>query len=41
MAGTMRQHGFMEGEFHDHVIMDIIAAEFFERFPAGTHIGQP
>ncbi len=41
MAGTMREHVFFEGEFHDHVIMDITAAEFFEKYPAGTHIGQP
>ncbi len=41
MVGTLRGHVFSEGEFQDHVMMDITAGEFFERYPAGTQIGQP
>ena len=40
MAGTFREHVFSEGRFHDHIIMDITAGEFFETYPPGTHIGQ-
>jgi RimJ/RimL family protein N-acetyltransferase len=40
MAGTLREHVFSEGKYHDHVIMDITAGEFFESYPPGTHIGQ-
>jgi RimJ/RimL family protein N-acetyltransferase len=41
MCGTLREHCFSEGQFHDHVFMDITAKEFFGAYPEGTHISPP
>ncbi len=39
--GTFRQASYMEGSFHDHVIMDITRDEFLKAYPPGTQVGNP
>ena len=39
-TGVFRQAAFMEGKFHDFVIMDILREEFLQQYPPGTTIGQ-
>jgi RimJ/RimL family protein N-acetyltransferase len=34
--GVFRQMVFSMGKFHDHIAMDILKSEFFERYPPGT-----
>jgi RimJ/RimL family protein N-acetyltransferase len=41
MCGTLREHCFSEGQFQDHVFMDVTAKEFFQAYPEGTHISPP
>jgi RimJ/RimL family protein N-acetyltransferase len=40
-AGVYRQAAFVKGEFHDHIIMDILKEEFFKDYPPGTEISKP
>ncbi|TXT57915.1 MAG: hypothetical protein BAJATHORv1_10624 [Candidatus Thorarchaeota archaeon] len=35
-VGVLRQRKFIEGAYHAEIIMDILAEEFFERYPPGT-----
>ncbi|MBD3406116.1 MAG: GNAT family N-acetyltransferase [Candidatus Lokiarchaeota archaeon] len=35
-VGILRKRKFIDGDFHDEIIMDFLADEFFERFPPGT-----
>lgn len=38
-TGFHRQAVFLEGQFHDLIIMDILRDEFMKNFPSGTKIG--
>ena len=38
-VGVLRKAAFVEGQFNDVVVMDILKEEFFENFPPGTYIG--
>ena len=40
-VGRMREQVFNEGKWHDVIIMDILQAEFSEKFPPGTFVGEP
>ncbi len=38
-AGVFRQGAYVNGAFHDFVIMDILKEEFFETYPSGSSVG--
>ncbi|MGY5872147.1 MAG: GNAT family N-acetyltransferase [Candidatus Thorarchaeota archaeon] len=38
-AGVYRQSVFVEGEFKDNLIYDILKEEFLDQFPPGTTVG--
>ncbi len=39
-AGVFRQGAYVQGAFHDFIIMDILKDEFFETYPPGTSVGK-
>ena len=40
-VGVWRQGTFVNGKFHDFILMDILKDEFFEVYPPGTEVGKP
>jgi len=39
-AGIFRKSMFVDGDFHDMIIMDILRDEFFEKYPPGTLVAK-
>ena len=39
-TGIFRQGAYVNGSFHDFIIMDILKDEFFEAYPPGTKVGE-
>ena len=39
-VGRHREACFIEGKYHDILIMDILKSEFFEKYPPGSFIGK-
>lgn len=39
--GFYRQASYMGGQFHDHLIMDVIREDFLKLYPPGTCVGNP